>query len=77
MWLDNRANQKFSKVFQFCSESQQIELVDEIAYPQKANPEVEHGVKFFSLMRDLTLTGYYTTKMGIEDLGYKGNTPNV
>ena len=28
-------------------------------------------------MRNLTLTGYYTTKMGIDDLGYKGNIPNI
>jgi hypothetical protein len=28
-------------------------------------------------MRNLTLTGYYTTEMGIKDLGYKGNQPNV
>ncbi len=34
------------------------------------------GVTFFNRMRNLVLTGYYTTRMGIDDLGYKGNTPN-
>jgi hypothetical protein len=33
------------------------------------------GVKFFSLMRDLTATGFYTSEMGVKDLGYVGNTP--
>ena len=51
--------------------------MDEIAFPDDAKPEHEQGVKFFSLLRNLVLTGYYTTKMGFDDLGYKGNTPNV
>ena len=77
MWLDNKSNKQFGKEFKSCTEEQQITIVDEIAYPDKAAPEVEQGVKFFSLMRNLTLTGYYTTKMGLEDLGYKGNVANV
>nr|WKN39637.1 gluconate 2-dehydrogenase subunit 3 family protein [Tunicatimonas sp. TK19036] len=77
MWLNHRANKKFTKGFNDCSEAQQKELLDEIAYPEKASPEVAQGVDFFSRMRDLTLTGYYTSKMGIEELGYMGNRPNV
>ena len=77
MWLNHRANKKFTKGFNDCSEAQQKELLDEIAYPEKASPEVAQGVDFFSTMRDLTLTGYYTSKMGIEELGYMGNRPNV
>lgn len=77
MWLDSRANKLYANEFLLCTDAQQTELLDEIAYPDKATPEVRQGVSFFSLMRDLTLTGYYTTKMGIDDLGYKGNTPNV
>ncbi len=77
MWLDNRANKNFNKKFVDCNDGQQKELLDEIAYPDRATPEVGQGVAFFNLMRNLTLTGYYTTKMGIEDLGYQGNRPNV
>ena len=77
MWLDNRSTKLYQQEFMASSESQQKALLDEIAYPEKASPEVAQGVRFFSLMRNLTLTGYYTTKMGIEDLGYKGNTPNA
>ena len=77
MWLDNKSNKQFGKEFKACSDEQQIAIIDEIAYPEKAEPEVEQGVKFFSLMRNLTLTGYYTTKMGLDDLGYKGNVANV
>ena len=77
MWLNNRANRKYGVSFVKCSASQQKTLLDEIAYPDKASPEVAQGVEFFNTMRDLTLTGYYTSKMGIEDLGYQGNRPNI
>ncbi|MEO0331752.1 MAG: gluconate 2-dehydrogenase subunit 3 family protein [Bacteroidota bacterium] len=77
MWLNHRASKKFGSVFTECSEAQQKELLDEIAYPDKASPEAEQGVAFFNRMRNLTLTGYYTSKMGIEELGYQGNRPNV
>lgn len=77
MWLDNRSNRMFNKIFSICSSGEQIQLIDEIAYPDKATHEVAQGVKFFSLLRNLTLTGYYTSEAGIKDLGYKGNTPNV
>ena len=53
--------------------------MDAIAYPDINIPEGERPleIQFFSLMRNLTLTGYYTSKVGIANLGYKGNTPNV
>lgn len=77
MWLDNRSNVKYNLEFKSCSVDQQKALCDEIAYPDVKTPELQYGINFFSLVRNLTLTGYYTTKMGLEDLGYKGNTPNT
>jgi len=76
MWLDHRATKKFDQVFIKCNVDQQKELLDEIAYPDAASPDVQQGVSFFNRMRNLVLTGYYTTRMGIDDLGYQGNTPN-
>ena len=49
---------------------------DEIAYPKKAKPEMQQGVAFFNLMRNLTATGFYTSEIGVKDVGYLGNTPN-
>jgi hypothetical protein len=37
---------------------------------------MEQGIAFFSLMRDLTASGFYTSEIGVKDLGYAGNTPN-
>jgi len=77
-WLDIQCMKKYDKGFKDCSAQQQIEMVDLIAYPEKAKnkPELTQGVAFFNKMRDLTVTGFYTSKMGVKDLGYMGNTPN-
>lgn len=75
-WLDMQCLNRYGKPFKDCSQEEQIAMVDEIAYPAKAKPEMQPGVAFFNKMRDLTLTGFYTSKMGIEDLGYVGNRPN-
>ncbi|CAN5500691.1 hypothetical protein BH10BAC3_BH10BAC3_02130 [soil metagenome] len=53
-----------------------IAMVDEIAYPDKAKPTMKQGVRFFSLMHNLTATVFYTTEMGWKDIGYVGNLPN-
>jgi gluconate 2-dehydrogenase gamma chain len=77
-WLDLQCARRFGKAFRDCTPQQQIEMVDLIAYPEKAkaNKELTQGVAFFSLMRNLTTTGFYTSEMGVKDIGYMGNTPN-
>lgn len=75
-WLDLQTMRRYDADFVSCSEQQQIEMVDAIAYPDKAAPEMLPGVSFFNTMRDLTACGFFTTKMGLEDLGYMGNRPN-
>lgn len=75
-WLDMQCLKRFNADFASCTGSQQIEVIDAIAYPEKAAPEMKQGVAFFNLMRDLTATGFFTSEMGIKDLGYVGNRPN-
>jgi len=75
-WLDMHCLKQYDKAFKDCDGKQQIAVVDEIAYPEKAKPEVKQGVAFFNLMRDLVATGFYTSEMGVKDIDYKGNTPN-
>lgn len=75
-WLDMQCLKRYEKAFTDCSQQQQIEMVDEIAYPNKAKPDMKQGVAFFSLMRNLTASGFYTSEIGVKDLGYVGNTPN-
>lgn len=75
-WLDMQCVKRYEKAFKDCSSSQQIEMVDQIAYPEKAKPGMKQGVAFFNLMRDLTATGFYTSEIGVKDLGYEGNRMN-
>jgi gluconate 2-dehydrogenase gamma chain len=75
-WLDNVCTKRFGKKFADCLKAQQIEIVDEIAYPGKAKPDMSQGVAFFNMMRGFVATGFFTSQMGIKDLGYVGNTPN-
>ncbi|MBE2231775.1 MAG: gluconate 2-dehydrogenase subunit 3 family protein [Chitinophagaceae bacterium] len=75
-WLDLQCHKKFENHFTACTPDQQKEMLDSIAYPEKAKPAMSQGVKFFSLLRDLTATGFYTSEIGVKDLGYAGNQPN-
>ena len=75
-WLDMQCFKRYNNSFKDCDAKQQIEMIDEIAYPAKAKPDMKAGVAFFDRMRSLTATGFFTSKMGIEDIGYVGNVPN-
>ena len=75
-WLDLKCLALYGKSFRECDDKQRIEMVDQIAYPKKAKPGMEPGVAFFSLMRNLTASGFYTSEVGLKDIGYVGNTPN-
>jgi hypothetical protein len=74
-WLDMECLDRFEKDFVSCTPQQQLAVVSDIAYPAQAKPAMQPGVTFFNKMRDLTAIGFYTSKIGIADLGYKGNTP--
>jgi gluconate 2-dehydrogenase gamma chain len=75
-WLDMQCLKRYNNSFKDCDSKQQLEMVDEIAYPAKAKPEMAQGVAFFDRMRSLTASGFFTSKIGIDDLGYVGNRPN-
>jgi gluconate 2-dehydrogenase gamma chain len=74
-WLDVQCLDRYGKAFTECTSSEQVELVDEIAYPDKVKPGMEQGVAFFNRMRDLTASGFFTSEMGVRDIGYMGNHP--
>lgn len=75
-WLDMQTARLYGKAFKDCQPAEKIAMVDAIAYPAKAKPEMKQGVAFFNLMRNLTATGFYSSEMGIKDVGYTGNVPN-
>jgi gluconate 2-dehydrogenase subunit 3-like protein len=76
MWLDNFCADRYEHTFLECTPPQQKEVLDLIAYRKngKADPGLSQGVAFFAKLRNLTCDGFYTSKIGIEDLKYVGNT---
>ncbi len=76
-WLDTQSEKLFQKKFTATDKTQQLQLVDMIAYPELAKPAMSQGVSFFNTMRNLTATGFFTSEIGIKYLGYKGNVPNA
>ncbi|MCC7523219.1 MAG: gluconate 2-dehydrogenase subunit 3 family protein [Chitinophagaceae bacterium] len=75
-WLDSQCMNRFGTAFKDSKEEQQMEMVNDIAWPENVKPGMEQGVAFFNRMRDLTASGFYTTEIGLADLGYVGNMPN-
>lgn len=73
-WLDAHCRRRVGGPFADGTEADQAAVLDEIAWPARARPEVSHGVAFFNAFRDLVATGFWSSKMGVEDLGYVGNT---
>ena len=72
-WLDRECQNRFDKTFITSTEAERTQVLDAIAWPQQATPAMSHGVAFFNSFRDLTASGFWTSKMGIKDLGYMGN----
>ena len=75
-WMDNEANHRFNKRFIALTQAQQHAILDDIAYPRNAKPEFSHGVSFFTFFRDLTAGGFWSSRIGVRDIGYIGNTFN-
>lgn len=74
-WLDVQCQKRYDKKFIDCSENEKTDMLDEIAYPEEAKPEMQQGVAFFNRFRDLVASGFWSSKIGIEDIGYMGNQP--
>lgn len=75
-WLDRECVKRFGKSFLDAGETERKPVLDDIAYPARAEekPELGPGVAFFTAFRDLTAAGFWSSKMGVEDLQYTGNT---
>jgi gluconate 2-dehydrogenase gamma chain len=72
-WLDLECQKRHDKTFLACTAAERSSVLDDIAWPQRAKAELSHGVAFFNSFRDLTAAGFWTSRMGIEDLQYMGN----
>jgi gluconate 2-dehydrogenase gamma chain len=76
MWLDHFCTDRYAKTYLECTPEQRKEALDLLAYRRNAlqNAALNQGVAFFAFLRDLTCDGFYSSKIGIADLQYIGNT---
>jgi gluconate 2-dehydrogenase gamma chain len=72
-WLDRECVSRHGKTFLASTPAERSAVLDDISWPHKAKPELTHGVAFFNSFRDLTASGFFTSKIGIDDLQYMGN----
>jgi gluconate 2-dehydrogenase gamma chain len=72
--VDRLSADRFGRRFLTLADAQRRAVLDEIAYTSNPDPRLTHAIAFFSSFRDLTAGGFWSTKMGIQDLQYKGNT---
>jgi len=76
MWLDNLCIDRYEKTYLDCAPEQQKEILDLIAYRRNVgqDPSLQPGIEFFSFLRQFTADGFFTSEIGINYLGYIGNT---
>jgi len=73
-WLDKTSKERHKKNFVDLSNAKQVDLLTEISKIKNPAPQEATQAKFFSAIKDMTIDGFYTSKIGIEELGYVGNT---
>jgi hypothetical protein len=71
-WINACSQSLFRREFMQCTAEEQNSLLEQLAYKEKFKPTTESGRAFFHMMREYTVVGYYTTKIGLETLGYPG-----
>jgi hypothetical protein len=72
-WLDAECGRRFAgRRFVECAETERAAVLDDIAWPRRAREEMRTGVEWFNRVRDLVGAGFFSSRMGVEDLGYQG-----
>lgn len=80
-WLDHECARRFDKTFVGCAPAERSAVLDDISWPVPAPPpgaapplpDLTPGREFFFSFRDLTASGFWTTKAGMADLQFMGN----
>ena len=72
--IDAESRRRFEHGFVDATAAEREQILDDIAWPERARPEMSHGVAFFNRFRDLVASGFWSSEMGVRDLQYMGNT---
>ena len=72
-WLDLECTRRYDKTFLAASATERAAVLDDISWPTRPKPEFSHGTAFFTSLRNLTASGFFSSKIGVADLKYMGN----
>src|SRR6266404_4836773 len=72
-WLDRQMQRRYAGDFLSARPEQQTGMLDLIAYRKNDSPELGPGIRFFDWVRRMVVDAFYTSKVGIKDIGYLGN----
>jgi gluconate 2-dehydrogenase gamma chain len=75
-WMDAESRRRYERPFVELAEWEQTAILDDIAWPARARPEMSHGVVFFSRFRDMVASAFWSSEVGVRDLQYMGNVPH-
>jgi gluconate 2-dehydrogenase gamma chain len=75
-WMDRESFERFGTHFAESTDAQRRQILDDIAWPKKAKPDLSQGVSFFNRFRDLTASGFFSSVMGYKDVRFVGNVFN-
>ena len=73
VWLNLESNKRFGRPYVRLTQAEREQICNDICYTAEAKPEFHSAALFFDQVRDLTASGFYTTREGMQDLGYIGN----
>jgi len=73
-WLDRTSTERHRNRFVDLSAGQRVEILTEVSQIKDPTAENQLQAKFFRTIKNMTIDGFYTSKIGIEELGYIGNT---
>jgi gluconate 2-dehydrogenase gamma chain len=72
-WMDAESQRRFQASFNAATDAQRRQILDDIAWPARAPDGMQDGVSFFNSFRDMTAAGFFSSRMGYEDLEFRGN----
>ncbi|HEY2806584.1 MAG TPA: gluconate 2-dehydrogenase subunit 3 family protein [Gemmatimonadales bacterium] len=75
-WFNDESNRRFGKPFAQAADTERSQIFDLVAWPARASADLHTQVDFFNRLRDLTASAFFSSRMGVVDLDYKGGVFN-
>ena len=71
-WLDAESRRKYGRRFNLLGNPEQAAIFESIS-DIRQSPEVNAGTRFFGYLKERVIDGFYTSQVGLTELGYRGN----